>query len=109
MGFTGTEHHLDPNRNPNDDHDTNLNSDHYTEPNSTRKHHTPFVLFDEPGNQIGAAGATALAPALNEMKGLKELWLHRTCVIGWGSYGLQWHADTTPASCWPCVHGPTPP
>jgi len=42
-------------------------------------------LFDEPDNQIGDAGATALAPALKEMKGLKELYLAGKCVIGWWS------------------------
>ena len=41
--------------------------------------HTPF---SPPGNEIADDGAAALAPALKEMTGLKELWLGRKCVIG---------------------------
>ena len=48
------------------------------------QHHTPFV-FDAPDNDIGPAGATALAPALKEMKGLTTLHLFSKCVIGWWS------------------------
>ena len=40
----------------------------------------------EPGNKIGDAGATQLAPSLKEMKGLETLDISCKCVVGrWAS------------------------
>ena len=42
------------------------------------------------GNQIGDAGARALADGLKGLEGLKELYLGSKCVIGrWVSCGAQ--------------------
>ena len=55
MGFTGIEHHPDPNRNPNDDRDTNLNSDHHPDPNTSLKHDThTFLLLMNQGTRLAA-------------------------------------------------------
>ena len=46
--------------------------------------HTPHRLLcvHSPGNNLGAEGAAALAPALAQLKGLTELWLNGECAIG---------------------------
>ena len=51
-----------------------------------------------PDNDIGAAGAEALAPALKEMTALEELNLRCEFVIGWVvvSERIQRYTDTTP-------------
>ena len=52
-------------------------SAHTEEPNRST-----FACVYEPGNALGPGSAKALAPALKEIKGLKELNLQRKRVIG---------------------------
>ena len=63
---------------------------------------SPFVSVHETGNQFGDAAATALAPALQEMKGLKRLRLHSTCV---GSQCLRSVTVLEIAQIWFTVSG----